>query len=212
MKNKANEFNLLKSRIYGTNLIEANAGTGKTYTITALFLRLLLERGLNPDNILAVTFTNAAVYELKERIRLRIYDALKIFAYNEKLPEKVKDKFYKRDPFLLELYENQKDKKRAFKLLSAALTEFDTASVFTIHGFCRRILEENSFESGALFNTLLVTETDPFIIEIAEDFWRKNTYNLTALYAAYLKTRLSVNLLYGLIKDINNGGLVKILM
>jgi len=205
------EFDLLKSPIYGTNLIEANAGTGKTYTITALFLRLLLERGLDPDNILAVTFTNAAAYELKERIRQKIYEAAKIFSYNIKLPDKIKKELHINDPFLLGLYEKQPDKKRAFKLLNAALTDFDTASIFTIHGFCRRVLDENSFESGALFDTTLVTEADSFLIEIVEDFWRKNTYKLTPLYAGYLKNNISVKYLYELIKDIKTGGFVKIL-
>ncbi len=205
------EFDLLKSPVYGTNLIEANAGTGKTYTITALFLRLLLERGLDPDNILAVTFTNAAAYELKERIRQKIYEATKIFSYNIKLPDNIKKELYINDPFLLELYEKQTDKKKAYKLLNAALTDFDTASIFTIHGFCRRILDENSFESGALFDTALITNADSFLIEIAEDFWRKNTYKLTPLYACYLKNNISVNYLYQLIKDIKTSGFIKIL-
>ncbi|MBW1615083.1 MAG: exodeoxyribonuclease V subunit beta [Deltaproteobacteria bacterium] len=205
------EFDLLKSPFYGTNLIEANAGTGKTYTITALFLRLLLERRLDPDNILAVTFTHAAAYELKERIRQKIYEATKIFSYNIKLPDNIKKELHINDPFLLGLYEKHTDKKRAFKLLNAALTDFDTASVFTIHGFCRRILDENSFESGASFDTALVADADSFLIEIAEDFWRKNTYKLTPLYASYLKNSISIKDLYKLIKNIKTAGLVKIL-
>lgn len=211
MKHEFEEFDLLDSPIYKTNLIEANAGTGKTYTITALFLRLLIERGLDADNILAVTFTQAAAYELKERIRSRIYDAVTIFSYDKKLPDNIKENLQNNDPFLFGLYERQTDKKKAFKLLNAALRNFDLASIFTIHGFCRRILYENTFESGGLFDTTLVTENASFLMEIAEDFWRKYTYNLPPLFANYLKKSISVNLLYRLIKDFKMSRCVEIL-
>ena len=56
----------------GVNLIEASAGTGKTYTLTSLYIRLLIEQGLLVDQILVVTFTVAATQELKDRIRQRL--------------------------------------------------------------------------------------------------------------------------------------------
>ncbi len=62
----------------GPALIEASAGTGKTYTIVNLYLRLLLGHGCSPltvDKILVVTFTKAATAELKERIRKRLHSA-----------------------------------------------------------------------------------------------------------------------------------------
>ena len=62
----------------GQILIEASAGTGKTYTIALLFLRLLLEQELAVDEILVVTFTDAAVEELRGRIRQRIRDAVDV--------------------------------------------------------------------------------------------------------------------------------------
>src|SRR5512136_644430 len=69
-------FDPLKTPLEGANLIEASAGTGKTYTITGLFLRLLLEKNLAVHEILVVTFTEAATEELKDRIRSKIREAI----------------------------------------------------------------------------------------------------------------------------------------
>ena len=60
-------FEPINTPLTGTNLIEASAGTGKTYTIAGLFLRLILEKQLTVNQILVVTFTKAATEELKER-------------------------------------------------------------------------------------------------------------------------------------------------
>ena len=67
-------MNLRTAPLDGTTLIEASAGTGKTYTLTGLFVRLLLEKNLTVDQILVVTFTDAATEELRERIRKRLSD------------------------------------------------------------------------------------------------------------------------------------------
>ena len=73
-------FDILNSPLSGTNLIEASAGTGKTYTIEGLFVRLILEKRLLVDQILVVTFTNAATEELKDRIRSKLLEDLPEFA------------------------------------------------------------------------------------------------------------------------------------
>ena len=89
-------FDLNQSALSGLNLIEASAGTGKTYTISAVFLRLVAEEKLSVDRILVVTFTEAATAELKERIRNRLRDGVAFFSgqsdgdsFLEKLAEKV---------------------------------------------------------------------------------------------------------------------------
>ena len=76
---EANPFNLLSSPLEGTKLIEASAGTGKTYAITCLYLRLVIERKFSAKNILAVTFTEAATQELKDRIRKKLKEAVEAF-------------------------------------------------------------------------------------------------------------------------------------
>ena len=162
-------FDLLHTPLKGRNLIEASAGTGKTFTIAGLFVRLLLE-GANPgscrppavNEILVVTFTEAATRELRDRIRKKIREALDAFTSGES-----------RDPFLRGLLERRPDRGPARELLFGALSSFDEAPVFTIHGFCQRMLQDNPFESGSLFDTRLVTEQHGIYREIAEDFCRK---------------------------------------
>ncbi len=133
----------------GTTLIEASAGTGKTYTLAEIYVRLIIEKKLTVDNILVVTFTNAAVKELKSRIRKRLTQTENVNAV-----EKI--------------------------LLENAARDFDKSAIFTIHGFCLRILEENAFESGSLYNTKLETDTDDYYKNIVNDFWRINFTNLPA--------------------------------
>ena len=78
-------FDILKSPLEGTNLIEASAGTGKTYTIAGLFLRLILEKGIPIDKILAVTYTEAATEELRNRIREKGLESnFRLLGYIEK--------------------------------------------------------------------------------------------------------------------------------
>jgi len=72
-------FDPIHTSLKGTNLIEASAGTGKTYTIAGIFLRLILEERLTADQILVVTFTKAATEELKERIRNKLLMAKSAF-------------------------------------------------------------------------------------------------------------------------------------
>ena len=132
-------FDLLNSPLEGSNLIEAGAGTGKTYTLTGLFLRLILERRLPVNEILVVTFTVAATEELRDRIRRKIREALEACSAGTSP-----------DSFLQGLLHKVPDREEAAALLRAALLDFDEAAIFTIHGFCQRTLHESAFESGSL--------------------------------------------------------------
>ncbi len=139
----------MNSPLRGTNLIEASAGTGKTYTITCLFLRLILETRLTVKDILVVTYTVAATEELRDRIRKKIREALDAYSRGDS-----------NDPFLKGLVQKTGDAKDAINLLRSALHDFDEASIFTIHGFCQRTLHESAFESGSLFDTELEPEQE----------------------------------------------------
>jgi exodeoxyribonuclease V beta subunit len=182
-------FDLLNSALEGTNLIEASAGTGKTYTITGLFLRLVLEKHLSVSRILVVTFTEAATGELKERIRGQLREAIRAFSEGGS-----------QDPFLKDLTKKMNDTGKALAHLKEALREFDQASIFTIHGFCKRMLQENAFESGSLFDTELVTDQENIKREIVDDFWRKNFYRASPLFVHYaMDNKLSPDTLLSLI-------------
>ncbi len=168
------EFGLLNSPLEGTNLIEASAGTGKTYTIAALFLRLLVEKNLAVDEILVVTFTEAATGELRDRIRAKLREATWAFASGGS-----------EDSFLHELVQRQHDRTASLNRLRKSLHAFDLASIFTIHGFCLRVLQEKAFESGTLFDTELITDQEHLKRQIVEDFWRIHFYRSSPLFVNY---------------------------
>jgi len=175
------QFDPINSPLDGKNLIEAAAGTGKTYAVTCLFVRLIIEKGLAVKEILVVTFTVAATEELKDRIRRKLKDALDAFAKGQC-----------DEPFLrglLEKYPDEGDRKAAVERLTAAIRDFDEAAISTIHGFCQRMLYENAFESGSLFDVEMVTNQEDLRGEIVEDFWRIHFYDSLPELAEYAMNR-----------------------
>jgi len=153
----------------GTNLIEASAGTGKTYAIVCLYLRLLIEKQLTPQQILVVTYTEAATKELRGRVQRRIREAIKAIKGAES-----------DDLFLKRFCAGLTDPAQALESLVRALLLFDTASIFTIHGFCLRALQDHAFESGSLYDTKLVTDQQRLVREIVDDFWRTHFFSRSA--------------------------------
>jgi exodeoxyribonuclease V beta subunit len=161
-------FDIFKTEFKNkTTLIEASAGTGKTYTITSLVLRLLLKKEISIDQILVVTFTEAAASELKDRILKRLKDALK--GFQKKIISK-EDEI--EDPFIRQVVKDY-DEKKGKDLITKALRSFDLAPVYTIHGFCYRILSENAFETKNFFDSEIITDENILIQQSADDFYRK---------------------------------------
>ncbi len=159
----------------GTTLIEASAGTGKTYSIAALFLRFVLEEGLPVGKILAVTFGVAATRELKDRIRARLRDTLE--AFRSGCPEA--------EEATARTLASGGSSGEAIRRLQLALHSFDEAPIFTIHGFCQRMLTEHAFESGARYDAgQTVPHPRPLLEEVAADFWRSTFYPAPPLLAA----------------------------
>ena len=184
--NSPTHFDLVRSPLAGFNLIDASAGTGKTYTICGLVLRLLLEKGFTIDQILVVTYTEAATEDLRDRIRQQLRQALESFHSGRS-----------DDGFLQQYLGQFDDFVYPQQLLTAALRSFDEAAIFTIHSFCQRILREYSFESGTLFDTELITDDTYIIEEIVEDFWRRNFYQGSSLFINYVSKKLSPQKLFG---------------
>ncbi|MCL1089714.1 exodeoxyribonuclease V subunit beta [Shewanella profunda] len=172
-QNQAEALNPLTLPFGGSRLIEASAGTGKTYTISGLYLRLLLGDGISTpltcEQILVVTFTNAATEELRDRIRRRIQVAFKCFLG---LPID--------DPFVQALYDNTPADERSIALrrFDLALKSLDEAAIFTIHGFCQRILSDLAFESSLLFESDFTLDDSEFLHHAVRDFWREACYPL----------------------------------
>jgi len=164
----------------GLTLIEASAGTGKTYSIATLYLRLLLEGRFEPDRILVVTFTEAATEELRERIRKRLAQAL---GWLRGDGGTTRDE----DPALTGLLRALPDQNAALAWLADALTRMDEAAIFTIHGFCLRTLQDQAFESGSAFDAELITDESRLRARAVEDFWRLRVAAATAEEAAWVR-------------------------
>jgi exodeoxyribonuclease V beta subunit len=148
----------------GTLVVEASAGTGKTYTITSLFLRLLVEHALTVDQILVVTYTRAATAELRDRIRKRVAAALAI-ARGEASDDALLVRLCAAHPAGL------------VERLTSALAGVDEAPVLTIHGFCQRVLRDLAFESGATFESQLLAHAAPLLEEIADDYFMRELFD-----------------------------------
>ncbi|NDO81571.1 exodeoxyribonuclease V subunit beta [Citrobacter sp. NCU1] len=175
MNDAAESLDPLRLPLTGERLIEASAGTGKTFTIAALYLRLLLGLGgsaafprpLTVEELLVVTFTEAATEELRGRIRSNIHE-LRIACLRESTD----------NPLYARLLDEINDKKQAAQWLLLAERQMDEAAVFTIHGFCQRMLSLNAFESGMLFEQQLIEDESLLRYQACADFWRRHCYPL----------------------------------
>lgn len=147
----------------GINLVEASAGTGKTYNITSLYIRALVEYKRKVSEILVVTYTEAATKELRDRLQKRIREAIQVLKEDE-APEG--------DEFLTELMRQVDDSAEAIDLLKEAVRSFDEASVYTIHGFCFHALQEQAFESGMIFDAELIGDDREIVLDAIDDYWR----------------------------------------
>lgn len=166
----------LYTPLTGFNLIEASAGTGKTYTITALYLRLVVEAAIPVNRILVVTYTNAATKELSDRIRERLAQIRNAF---------LRGRAAENDDLAVRLLDLMPDREIAIRRLTNAVRGFDEAAIFTIHGFCQRALGDNAFESGLSFETELLADTGDLLQEIVDDFWRREFYAASPLVVQY---------------------------
>ncbi len=155
---------LADDSLQGVSLIEASAGTGKTYTICSLYLRLVIEQDFDVQQILVVTFTKAATSELRERIRARLVSTFIQAKASEPL--------------------NTSKLQR----LERALQCMDEAAIFTIHGFCQRALADRPFEARQAFDLELIGNDDQLIEQLTQDYWRLFTASdqCTPELASYL--------------------------
>lgn len=185
LANTATPLETMSFPLHGARLIEASAGTGKTFTIAGLYLRFILGHGdpetrhataLTVDQILVVTFTEAATAELRDRIRARIHDARIAFSRGSS-----------DDPVIGPLLKETGDHDTAARLLLNAERQMDEAAVYTIHGFCQRMLTQNAFESGSRFSNEFVTDESHLRAQVVADYWRRQFYPLSQELAAEVR-------------------------
>jgi exodeoxyribonuclease V beta subunit len=195
------EFDLQSLPLDRNALIEASAGTGKTFTIVNLVLRYLLEPialepiALEPfgkqgwltiDRILVVTFTRAAVDELRGRIRQRIEQAVKAITADAGIDSCS-------DPTLRDVLRphcaDETTRQRATARLQAALLTIDEAAVSTIHGFCQRVLADFAFEGGQFFEHRIIADQSDIVVDAVQRFWRETFYTAPDFVAALAASR-----------------------
>ena len=186
----------------GQRLIEASAGTGKTFTIAGLYNRLILGHGrqlsgdttsarLACDQILVVTFTVAATAELRGRIRAGLRDTFEdVLRLDNNQPmqdartqQYLHDLAQQRGVSAAELQAELKP------WLQANLALMDEASIYTIHGFCQRMLKQFAFDSGVMFSADMVLDSERYLLQACEDIWRQHAYRMTEPQSRLLLSR-----------------------
>ncbi len=172
-------FNVETIVLEGTNLIEASAGTGKTYSIAILVLRMLLEKEIQLKEILMVTFTNAAVAELEGRVRKFIRLACS-YAGGDNISEKLIRSIT--DENIKKLGKDQVEKK-----LKDARRQLDETSIFTIHSFCQQTLVEYAFETGQQFSSEVIEDQTRLIEKWVNELWRQSVTTIDPDILAVLK-------------------------
>ncbi|MFM2087935.1 MAG: hypothetical protein RLZZ237_2804 [Pseudomonadota bacterium] len=174
-------LNPLEFPLHGSRLIEASAGTGKTWTIAALYVRLVLGHGddgsrfvrpLLPADILVMTFTRAATRELSNRVRERLIEAAAYFRHESDSSDPYLDA-------LLDSYPDDSERQKAAHRLMLAAETMDEAAIFTIDAWCQRMLREHAFDSGSLFDEELVSDEQALFEDAAHDYWRQQVYPLS---------------------------------
>ena len=170
---KFSKLEVFDCPLKGINLIEASAGTGKTWNLSWLYLRLLLERDLQAPDILVVTFTKAATAELRDRIRSRIVEALTGLEQRDRgeTPGEPLAGFFDR------LLARGLSPEQLRDRLELARENFDDAAIFTIHGFCQRALADTPFSAGLPFELEAVQDDAERLLQAVRDFWRRRIAN-----------------------------------
>jgi len=171
---KTTSLNLKEHKPTGIKTIEASAGTGKTYTLMLLVYKALLalsDKGKNKQvsikNVLAVTFTEAATKELKSRIRETLLAAHDFYSKSNKPSDEEILHIFEQDTF------TTSENAIWASYLNEQLQKMDESSIFTIHGFCNKIINEYPFECGIPGKFQLSQNLDDELADLVRQEWRK---------------------------------------
>ena len=189
-----NKLDIHTFPLYGQSLIEASAGTGKTYTINQLYRRLTLGHGIDArlgcTDILVVTFTKAATEELRGRIRSGLRDAFENLLAGEAESNVMPDADVQRWVTSLQSEKGiSRDELKTWLQLN--LAQMDEAAIFTIHKFCAQMLKRYAFDSGVAFNLALEVEGEEYLRRACEDVWRQICYPQSRDVLEFMTSRFS---------------------
>ncbi|MEM1089119.1 MAG: exodeoxyribonuclease V subunit beta [Pseudomonadota bacterium] len=177
-------FDLVNVPLDGWNLLEANAGTGKTYSMCGLFLRLMLERGLSHDQIVTITFTRAATGELRTRL---LQTLLAARGHLTEAEDAVSNVDAAEDP-VRQICRPFRGDDQALQRIDRALRSFDLAPVLTIHSLCQRVLTESSLTSGFNVDATVVDQQREVLGDIVEQAWVDHLATLSGPLVAQLQS------------------------
>ncbi len=167
-------FDLFQASLDGVKLIEASAGTGKTYTLSGLYIRYIIEKKLLPSQILVLTFTKAATFELKKRLSEQLIACKNHLNGKNPLPKEQHKGFY-------HLFESYKADANNLNQVELALLSFDEAAIFTINGFCQKIISDFNNEcKSVVFDELI--QRQAFVQDAVYDFWRLQQKKLPLIF------------------------------
>ena len=162
----------------GVRLLEASAGTGKTFALAHLVLRLVAEQAFSMDQLLVVTFTEAAADELRDRIGRRLDAALQGLLDQERNNSVLPETDAVLQTWLQKHGEDSKQRRRLASRLLEALEALERADITTIHGFCRRSLRRQALQNGQAIDLLLDDDPQTLVIQVAHDLWREEVLRL----------------------------------
>ena len=180
------ELNTDTCDLSGLNIVEAGAGTGKTYSIQKLVLRLVLEKEIPLPKVLVVTFTEAATGELTDRLHAILQLTQEALDAAEAGKDIFSNKRYEQIHGILrnQRIEDIDNRKRCRRLIQDALCDYDQTAVMTIHGFCQRMLQTNAFLSFVRYGVEVRPDISELENKIAMDFCRMLFYDDNSPYAA----------------------------
>ena len=169
----------------GVNLIEASAGTGKTWSIVSIIAHQVAIEGRSLDQILVVSFTRAATAELRERVREGLVDLashVESVISGEPIPNEPRA-----NALITSLKASESGLKKGLQRLHVALAQFDQASILTIHGFCRQTLLGSTLESDLSPDLDLVQELGPVLTQLVDDYWVRELHDASIQQIAMLR-------------------------
>ncbi len=162
----------------GITLIEASAGTGKTFALTTLAVRMLLGEEIQElREVLLVTFTEKATAELKARLRSRLVETIEV------LEGRRQDEVLQRICDRAGALSAGPVRDRAVLRLQLALSAFDEVRVQTLHAFCGQLLRESAFELGETFSAEFVESAIEVEAQALVDTWRSFALDAPAWWA-----------------------------
>jgi exodeoxyribonuclease V beta subunit len=162
----------------GVTMLEASAGTGKTFTICGIVVRLVAVEGLPIDRILVVTFTEAATRELRDRTRRRLREIEQALSIDSS-----------KDSLVASLRASGVADEVLLRRIRLAIASFDEASIATIHGFCQQVLRDNAFEGDMPFEAEVLTDPRGLYRDLAHDFWRLHLQTVDPILPALARAR-----------------------